>query len=136
MLLLELFFSPDWIAVKSMPGNCRHSSRYFCLNWQLGELGGILEAYALLFLYFFFSSFVLLTVISEMNCSCFCVSLNPSKLFVASQLNKFSAGIFSRIAFSIWVLSVKGSSFVFLGYCSVNPFSEQSLDSYKSANTS
>lgn len=72
-----------------------------------------------------------------MNHGCFHVSLNPSKAVVASQVTTFSAFIFlGGIVFSIWVLLVTVSSFVFLGYCSLNPFSENNLDSFKSAGAS
>lgn len=64
------------------------------------------------------------------------VSLNPSKAIVASQLNDrfFNDFFFSRIVLSVWVFLVTVFSFVFLDYCSANPFSENILDSLKSAS--
>lgn len=73
-----------------------------------------------------------------MNHGCIHVSSNPSKAVVASQISHYFQWIYfgGGIVFSIWVLLVTVSSFVFLGYCSLNPFSENDLDSFKSASTS
>lgn len=73
-----------------------------------------------------------------MNHGCIHVSLNPSKAIVASQISHNFQ----------WIYFFGGNSFLYLGalshsillcifsYCSLNPFSENNLDSFKSASTS